>query len=584
MKHLGLLKRSLAGALCGTVLTLSFSMAPVTAFAAGQIIDNGDYIYSVLEDGKSVEIKNYVGESLYVNIPSKTDGLAVTRIGDAAFMSNVTIKEIVIPDGITDIGSNAFSRCTSLKKVELGSGKKQIGDCAFQDCKSLSVVNIKGSLGTIGKYSFSGCTELKEIKLPDSMTAVDDFAFFGCSELKSIKIPKKLSRMGGFALEGTRWLSDRSKNEFVVVGDGILIKYNGKDKKKTLPGYISTVGEYAFYGNKSITDITLPNNIAGIKTSAFEGCTSLQQVTIPNAIRSIDDRAFYGCSSLQTAVIPSGLNKLSNAVFAKCSSLYSVDVPGNIRTIGSNAFNGCKSLRQLSLNNGLQTIGQSAFKDNTSLGKVTFPETLTKIEKNAFENCASLTRVEFNSNVSLDGDAFSRCGAVDSAVFYKDAKSIDPTSFSGSKDIVIYSSKTGYMEEFLSENKVESKYLRDLSAYKDRGILKPSDEKNRPISAGNGFMIFLIIVIDFVLVLLFSLYVLRTVSGGRHTRKKHSAGAVPHGKYAKPSGGARRTQTEKPRQTGASGTHRPAQGSAKNTPHRTGSKVPANRYKDNKKQ
>ena len=133
---------------------------------AAAIMDNGDYVYRLAEDGKSLSIMNYKGNSLYVKLPAKIDKYVVKSVDSAAFMYNDTIKELEISNTIESIGSNAFSECTALKKLIVPENVREIGDSAFSGCTLLKNVKIADGLQKIGDYCFAGCEKLSEITLP----------------------------------------------------------------------------------------------------------------------------------------------------------------------------------------------------------------------------------------------------------------------------------------------------------------------------------------------------------------------------------------------------------------------------------
>ena len=66
----------------------------------------------------------------------------------------------------------------------------------------------------------------------------------------------------------------------------------------TIPGSVTTIGDYAFQGCSSLASVTIPDSVTEIGESAFEGCSSLASVTIPGSVTTIGWHAFSGCSSL----------------------------------------------------------------------------------------------------------------------------------------------------------------------------------------------------------------------------------------------------------------------------------------------
>ena len=71
-------------------------------------------------------------------------------------------------------------------------------------------------------------------------------------------------------------------NNGCVIKNGVLNKYVGHDEKAAIPQGVSSIGNYAFFGCKSLTSITIPNSVTSISDSAFCDCKSLKSITIPD--------------------------------------------------------------------------------------------------------------------------------------------------------------------------------------------------------------------------------------------------------------------------------------------------------------
>src|ERR1039457_4698583 len=72
-------------------------------------------------------------------------------------------------------------------------------------------------------------------------------------------------------------------------GSANIVAYAGPPWVVTIPTNINglmvtTIGDYAFAGCTSLTNVTIPNSVTSIGSWAFESCASLTNVTIPNSV------------------------------------------------------------------------------------------------------------------------------------------------------------------------------------------------------------------------------------------------------------------------------------------------------------
>lgn len=82
-----------------------------------------------VEDGMLVR---YNGSDATVRVPE-----GITAIGQAAFMGNETVAEVILPDTLESIYSLAFSGCTALSRIEIPASVSRIDSEAFGRCTSL---------------------------------------------------------------------------------------------------------------------------------------------------------------------------------------------------------------------------------------------------------------------------------------------------------------------------------------------------------------------------------------------------------------------------------------------------------------
>lgn len=89
---------------------------------------------------------------------------------------DVTIKKLVVEDGVTALAPLAFKNCTNLQRVELGRGITDIPRECFANSPALRNV-IGKSVITVQDVAFQNCTALAWLTLSASLEQVWDGAF-----------------------------------------------------------------------------------------------------------------------------------------------------------------------------------------------------------------------------------------------------------------------------------------------------------------------------------------------------------------------------------------------------------------------
>ena len=295
----------------------------------------------------SIDIPNSVtsiGEGAFWGCENLTnikipDG--VTSILEDAFANCTSLTSIDIPNSVTSIGSRAFSDCYSLTSIDIPNSVTSIGNNAFKGCTSLTSINIPDNVIFIGYGVFWNCESIESITVDEnnpvyhsggnclietesktliagcknsvipsdrSVTFIGDWAFWGCGSLTSVVIPDCITSIGCYPFAycaGIESIIVDENNPVYNSNGNCLIETESKTLilgcKSTVissDGNVMSIGDNAFCGCESLTNITIPNSVTSIGGDAFWGCTALTSVTIGNSVASIGGWAFDSCTSL----------------------------------------------------------------------------------------------------------------------------------------------------------------------------------------------------------------------------------------------------------------------------------------------
>ncbi|MDR1348496.1 MAG: leucine-rich repeat protein, partial [Prevotellaceae bacterium] len=406
-----------------------------------------------------------------------------------------------LPDGVESIGDHAFYFCPYLYSVIISNSVKSIGDYAFCNSTGLASVTIGSSVTSIERSAFYYCYDLTSVvnlnPTPQNIMATDNIypnnVFSNVSPI-TLYVPagsvdayktadgwkdfKAIYAIGtGTCGENVTWsFSDgtltisgegamtdmrmgsnnlaiqySSQITSVVIEEGVthigsaaFCEYYGNITSVTIPASVGTIGVNAFYGCRSLTDVTVewatpiavPNNIftgsllktlhvpAGTKSSyqtatgwnGFKEYVEYGEPTGPvtsgqtgpliwslssdgtliiSGRGAMPDYDGFNTpwrslqSSITTVVIDEGVTHIGNRAFfgQSYNNMISVTIPGSVTTIGEFAFTYCISLISVTIPAGVTAIGESAFGNCIGLTDVTVAwadPAMVRVDVNAF--------------------------------------------------------------------------------------------------------------------------------------------------------------------------------------------------------
>ena len=342
------------------------------------------------------------GAFYYSNLSAVHIPQSVKRIGDSAFTLCKNLKELTLPDGLESIGIGAFSS-SGLETISIPDGAAIEGGSTFLDCNSLASVSLPSGMTVMPEQFFSGCMNLREVELPVGIDSIKRSAFNN-SGIMRLKLPDGVKYIGDYAFYGCRSLQETNLPESVEhVGE---YAYSGCQQSLKEPLCNSRI--FACMTSRS-GEYDVPDGIRTIAPNAFQGCDTLTAIRLPASVQEIGAYAFQYCARLQSMEVPAGVKEVPTTVFGGCSSLASVTLPAGVTVIGHGAFYGCESLSSVTLPEGLETIGTGAFRA-TNLKSLAIPAQVDSIGSYAFADNTSLKTVDIRPDIQHVGVAiFQNC-------------------------------------------------------------------------------------------------------------------------------------------------------------------------------
>jgi hypothetical protein len=314
---------------------------------------DGEWEYSV-SDGSAVTSK-YNGTSEDVTVPATLGGYTVTKIGDCTFKGNTSLKTVKFSSDIVDLGTESFSGCTGLTSIDVPTTVTNIGSNAFNFCSSLTKIELP-KVKLLYYLIFYGCTNLTDLVISAS-------ANIGQNNDDLYNIPNIT-----LVDEGIYYTLDKSAKTASVTNydarSGSAPSILGSISFNSVDYTVTSIGKMAFMW-KNLTNVTIPETVTTIGEYAFYGNPLLTNVIIPKSVTRLYGLSFFDCKKLETVEFLGSITLIDKGTFAGCESLISVKAP-SVTSIEQDAFSSCNKLEKLVCSSGV-TVNTSGNIDFSSI-------------------------------------------------------------------------------------------------------------------------------------------------------------------------------------------------------------------------
>ncbi len=187
-----------------------------------------------------------------------------------------------------------------------------IASQGFYNDRTLTDYKVPSGISRIGDFAYAR-SSMTSLVIPQGVTSIGYGAFYHCDNLADVSIPSSVTEIEGYAFSNTPYLndfiSDTSKGPFLIVGDGILLAYNGRYTEVQIPEGVKTIAPGAFSKHGEMYSVVLPSTLTVIGEDAFSDCVNLSKVTGGENLQKIADRAFMGCP-IGTFNVPASVKEI----------------------------------------------------------------------------------------------------------------------------------------------------------------------------------------------------------------------------------------------------------------------------------
>lgn len=356
---------------------------------------------------------NQLTEPISVNVKEGT-----TSITNFAFKDNNRLVEISLPESLKQIGNDAFQNCISLGKVyyncrtmedfsrspfstslysiEFGNNVEYLPAYLLAKCSGINALRLPESLRSIGSNAFEECKGISELSIPDKVETIGKQAVYRLDNLEVLTIGESLKNIDYYYLfAGCPKLK-------TIYWNAISLNPKGFDPYHTSDRCQAPV-ENLYFGDKveyipgnmfwecsTLKNVKLGSSVKIIGEAAFRGCGSLTEISFPESLETFEDYAFYH-SGIKDVIIPKNVKSLGTWGLGTPSLKRVIMLPETAPNQGSCFMDHCNDLIVYVPN---ETNYKAKWGSYNS-----YIRPMIKTERDTFEYCGQVPDIDFESNI-----------------------------------------------------------------------------------------------------------------------------------------------------------------------------------------
>lgn len=286
-----------------------------------------------------------------------TDGSLAYLVEKLQAISSTIEMDLSGVSNITKVATGVFGESPVFTKIVLPQDTEEIDAGAFAACTSLEYFSMPDSVDTIGANAF-----------PIVFSNIRKFEITGDNSS-----PAYITTADGSIL-----INDSSGTLEYVAGKAQFTSLNFSQSEFE---NITTIADFAFYGNQNLQSVTSFGNVKTIGSYAFAGCSSLASIDLSGVIE-IDYQAFASAEALTSLGSIDALSRIHKQAFAY-SGITEITIPADLEMIDdkydpddpdsileSQIFYRCENLKTVTIEAGIsETLDLSIFEGCNALEK-----------------------------------------------------------------------------------------------------------------------------------------------------------------------------------------------------------------------